>query len=372
MADKKKKGVEGLASEFNETYDFFRGEINKETQAYKQMSQEEFMMEKKIEEMNNDYSKLDLTALQNLTDQFWKFDNLLDRERCLDQLNKLSPIVIPENKNWVHCRKIISSAEYTGGLGRSMRFYVVDEPTQLILGLIEVKSDFKNVKVRDDEIGWDDELKNGRNKLNNIAILSTLIPVPDFGMNALGAKLIAFLGSCDVVRNSWKNKYNDELEGVSTTSLYGHSNSGSIYTGNNYFRSLGHTNGDVLLGLPKELYTTLSGIVSREFPEIVEKIKVGTNPKQRLLDFIFKTYQVDRSTATHGFKRGIYWCPFYLETNDHLKDFNLEKYTPRFNYSVGEIFQKWLPKSINRFNKLFDENRLSHEYKLYNNLIYGI
>jgi hypothetical protein len=54
MADKKKKGVEGLASEFNETYDFFRGEIIKETQAYKQMSQEEFMMEKKIEEMNTD------------------------------------------------------------------------------------------------------------------------------------------------------------------------------------------------------------------------------------------------------------------------------------------------------------------------------
>jgi hypothetical protein len=122
MSEKKKKMDEGSTFEFNETYDFFRGQIIKETRAYKQMSQEEFMMEKKIEEMNNDYSQLDLIALENLTNQFWKFDNLLDHERCLDQLNKLSPIVIPENKNWVHCRKIISSAEYTGGLGRSMRF----------------------------------------------------------------------------------------------------------------------------------------------------------------------------------------------------------------------------------------------------------
>ena len=78
MSDKNKKRDEDSTFEFNETYDFFRGQIIKETQAYKQMSQEEFMMEKKIEEMNNDYSQLDLIALENLTDQFWKFDNLLD------------------------------------------------------------------------------------------------------------------------------------------------------------------------------------------------------------------------------------------------------------------------------------------------------
>jgi hypothetical protein len=50
----------------------------------------------------------------------------------------------------------------------------------------------------------------------------------------------------------------------------------------------------------------------------------------------------------------------------------LDEYTPRFKYTVEEIFQKWLPKSIKRFQKLHSENRLTTKFKSYEKLIINI
>ena len=357
---------------FKDTFDYFKREIEKEIQTFNLMTQEGYMIERKLEEMNQHYSLDDMSWLSELRNDFWTFNNLEDFEGCILQLKNIKPSVVLADHRWVHYRRLISSAEYSGGLGRAMRFFVVDRSTDKLLGLIEVKSDFKNVKSRDKHIGWNSELKNQHHKLNNIAILSTLIPVTDFGRNCLGAKLISFLSLSDVIRDSWKTKYNNVLEGVSTTSLYGHDKNGSIYTGNNYFKSLGHSNGDVVFTLTKELYSKLSKVMFNEFCDEVEKINDGTNPKQRLMDFILKKYKVDRNTATHGFRRGVYWCSFYNESTDHLNNKKLDEYTPRFNYSVEEIFEKWLPKSLNRFEKLFNENRLTTKFKTYEKLIFNI
>lgn len=357
---------------FEETYDFYQREIEKQIQTFNNMTQEGYMIERKLEEMNQHYSLDDMPWLSELINDFWTFNNLEDFEGCIQQLKNIKPCVITADHRWVHYRRLISSAEYSSGLGRGMRFFVIDKNTDKLLGLIEVKSDFKNVKSRDEYIGWDNELKNLHHKLNNVAILSTLIPTPEFGFNVLGGKLIAFLSLSDVVRDYWKTKYNNVLEGVSTTSLYGHNKNGSIYTGNNYYKSLGHSNGDVVFTLPKKLFSKLSKIMSYQFRDYVEKINSGSNPKQRLMDFILKKYNISRKISTHGFRRGVYWCSFYNESIDHLNNRSLDEYTPRFDYTVEEIFEKWLPKSLNRFEKLFNENRLTTKFKTYEKLIINI
>lgn len=357
---------------FKVTFEFYRREIEKEIKMFNKMNQEHYMIDRKVDEMNQHYSLNDLQTLTFLRNDFWSFDNIEDCGGSIQQLKNIRPIVIPADERWVKYRRLISSAEYTGGPGRSRRFFAVDQTSNKLLGLIEMKSDFKNVSSRDKYIGWDSELKNQYRKLNNIAILSTLIPTPDFGSNALGGKLIAFLSLSDVVRDTWKNKYNDVLEGLSTTSLYGHNNNGSIYTGNKYFKSLSHSAGDVLFTLPKKLFSILSKIITNEFTDEVEKINSGSNPKQRLMELILKKYDIARNTATHGFRRGIYWSSFYIETNDHLNNKKLEHYTPRFNYTTEEIFQEWLPKSIKRYEKLHTENRLTTKFKAYEKLIINI
>jgi len=357
---------------FEETFDFYQREMEKEIQSFNNMSQEDYMIQRKIDEMNQHYSLDDIEWLSSLRNDFWTFKNLQDLDGCLEQLMNIKPCVIPSDERWTNYRRIISSAEYTGGLGRSMKFYVIDQTTKKLLGLIEVKSDFKNVPLRDSFIGWNKDLKTHHRKLNNIAILSTLIPVPDFGTNALGAKLIIFLSLSDVIRSYWRSKYDDVLEGVSTTSLYGHNKNGSIYTGNTYFKQLGHSNGNVIFNLTKDLYSNLSKIMLIEFPDKVSEINKESNPKQRLMEFIIKNYKLNRLKVQHGFKRGVYWCSFYNESIDHLNNKNLNKYTPRFNYTVEDIFQKWLPKSINRFQKLHSENRLTTKLKNYEKLIINI
>ena len=357
---------------FEETFDFYQREIEKEIQTFNHMTQECYMIERKLEEMNQHYSLKDKSWLTELKNNFWTFNDIEDFEGCIQQLKDIKPCVILADERWIYYRRLISSADYSSGQGRGIRLYVIDKSSDRLLGLIEVKSDFKNITSRDNHIGWNSQLKNHHHKLNNIAILSTLIPTPEFGFNVLGGKLIAFLSLSDVIRDYWKTKYNDVLEGVSTTSLYGHNYNGSIYTGNSYYKSLGHSNGDVVFTLPKKLFSKLSKIMSYKFPEDVEKINSGSNPKQRLMDFILKKYNISRNIATHGFKRGIYWSPFYIETNDHLNNRNLDEYTPRFNYTVEEIFEKWLPKSLNRFEKLFKENRLTTKFKAYEKLVINI
>lgn len=357
---------------FDETFDFFKLEIEKEIHFLNSMTQQEYMLERKIEEMNRYFTLKDLPSLIELKSKFWTFENHEDLNGSLEQLKNIKPCLIPGDENWVNYRRLISSAEYSSGIGRGIRYFVVDKNTDKLLGLIEVKSDFKGIKSRDEHIGWNDDLKNQHKKLNNVAILSTLIPVPDFGVNGLGAKLVAFLSLSDVIRDAWLTKYNDVLEGVTTTSLYGHSVNGSMYTGNKYFKSLKHTNGDVIYTLPLEFYKTLKTIVSFKYTEEVEKIMFGPNPKQRLMDFILKAYKVNRDTAIHLQKRGIYWSSFYLESIDHLNNKNIKQYTPRFNYSVQEIFEEWLPKSIKRFEKLYHEKRLTTNFQNYEELIYHI
>lgn len=358
--------------DFNESFDFFKHEIVKEIQFFNSLNQQDYMLEKKIEEMNRYFKPKDLPSLTELKNTFWTFHNHDDLNGSLEQLRNIKPCLIPGDENWVKCRRLISSAEYSSGIGRGLRYFVVDDNTDKILGLIEVKSDFSSIKSRDELIGWNGDLKNQQNKLNNIAILSTLIPVPDFGANGLGAKLITFLSLSDVIRDTWYTKYNDILEGTTTTSLFGHHINGSIYTGNKYFKSLKHTNGDVIYNLPLELYKTVKDIVSVEFQQEVESIMSGSNPKQRLMEFVLKKYDIDRKSAVHHQKRGIYWCSFYMETFDHLNDRNMEQYTPRFNYSVNEIFEEWLPKSLKRFEKLHRENRLTIKFKNYEELIHHI
>jgi hypothetical protein len=356
---------------FEETFDFFKHEIEKEIQSYNSISQTEYMTERKIEEMNQHFSFEDLSLINQLKNKFWRFNHLQDLNGCLEQLRNIKPCIIPGDENWVVFRRIISSAEYTGGLGRSIRLYVADKTTDKLLGLIEIKSDFKTLKSRDKFIGWDKTMKNKHKKLNNIGILSTLIPTPEFSFNVLGGKLIAFLGLSDEIRNTWKLKYNDILEGVTTSSLYGHKTNGSIYTGNKYFKSLNHSQGNVIYSLPNELFATLKYLISEEFPQNFDNLNKGTNPKQRLMDFILNVYKIDRKDCTHGYQRGLYFSEFYFETKDHLNNRNLNTYTPKFKYTVQEIFDEWLPKSLKRFEKLHQENKLKTNFITYENNIFN-
>ena len=62
--------------------------------------------------------------------------------------------------------------------------------------------------------------------------------------NMLGGKLIACLSTTDLIRKIWKDRYGDELVGLTTTSLYG---SYSMYNSIPYWKKLGSSKGTALI-----------------------------------------------------------------------------------------------------------------------------
>ena len=84
---------------FEETFDFYQREIEKEIQSFNNMSQEGYMIERKLEEMNQHYSLDDIEWLSSLRNDFWSFKNLQDLDGCLEQLKNIKPCVIPANAN---------------------------------------------------------------------------------------------------------------------------------------------------------------------------------------------------------------------------------------------------------------------------------
>ena len=241
--------------------------------------------------------------------------------------------------------------------GRNLKFLVEDEATGLYLGALTVTSDFGDLGARDKYIGWirDDRYKNKR--LNNVACGQAIIPIQPFGHNFLGGKLMALMITSDTIRNAWEEKYGDVLVGMTTTSLYGtHSQYNSMPT----FKKRGKTTGKMPIKLPKEMVR-----VWEEY--FGEKRKTRSNLDTR----IYRECGMKPKDYQNGMQRGIYFCPFYENTNEFLRG-EIEKSSlllrQNFVYYNNLISEWWKPKSEKRFNKLKSDNKLISELHFWDKL----
>ena len=87
------------------------------------------------------------------------------------------------NDSWTVTRRLIHTMEFTANPGRNIKFYVKDEVTDKILGVISLGSDVISVKVRDEFIGWTKENRIEDGLLNHTAIATTICSTQPFGYN---------------------------------------------------------------------------------------------------------------------------------------------------------------------------------------------
>ena len=357
--------------DFENTYEFVRGELVtyfKELHTYDVRTATTLQ---KFEEIQNYYSKpiknLDLNLLK---EGLWNFDNLHDKELTIQQIQSIEPLLIRGDKNWIHYRRMIHSAEYSSGVGRSLKYYIIDRNSKKLLGLIELSSDFGSLGSRDKHINWTHENRFNDGKLNNTAILSTCVSVQPFGHNVLGGKLMALLACSDVVRKDWKTKYGDELLGITTTSLFGNNNPTMYDSMKVIWKRLDKTNGDVIPNLPMELFKHIKNILKKCFPKELKQAESKTTPKQKVLNLILDKYSIPRKDCTHGYERGVYFSEFFQETKQILCGFDVPPIlTPRYKSSVNDLFQYWLTISIKRYEKLHSKGELKNDILFNNNLI---
>jgi hypothetical protein len=246
-------------------------------------------------------------------------------------------------KTWKAIEEHVSSFPFRRSPGRNNYFLVKNQYDDKNLGIIDVAADFLALGPRDKHIGWNKTDKILRNR--NIANISVCVPTRHFGYNMCGGKLLTLLAASDVVGNHWKEKYNDDLAGLTVTSLYGR---GVQYNRLKHFNYLGLTQGQGTVQIDEDLYQQMRLIVEEEEGEILGgRFTSGKNSRINIIRKACDYLDIDaRRLTTHGNRRGIYWCDRGENTSEFLKGIDTE-FKPK-DLSVETLTNHWRERWANK------------------------
>ena len=350
------------------------------------MSVEEQTLYKKWVEWNQDLhaSMMRLPVLQSYYDILWQPTDINNKELTIKEINALEPYVEiidddpKQSTRWTEIRRLIHTMGFTANPGRNIKIYIKDRLSKKILGQISLGSDITSLGVRDNFIGWTKEDKFAGGKLNNTTIATTIVSTQPFGYNFLGGKLIAAMATAPEIREYWKQKYDNVLIAVGTTSLYGiHSQ----YNGIPHFKTLGESKGKISIKPDDKYYDVWHHWLQenkadwyRDQIELASADKSGpvSGVKQKILGQIFKELGIKNDTYHHGFKRGVYFASMYENGNDFLCSKITEdklKLRPKFAEGNDYTIRWWKKHAISRYTKLHEEDRLKPEKLFYINAI---
>lgn len=370
---------------FDDEYDLFNYEREKKNiidnlEMLKSMTVQEHTLYKKWIECREYKDRYD--SAFNTKFNIWKPTDILDKSLTVNEITNLNPKIKLveheyEEEDWFNLRIFAHTLEFDANPGRLLKYIIIDENTDKYLGYAALGSDVVSIGTRDKLIGWtrDNKFKDG--KLNCIAIGTTIVPTQPLGYNFLGGKLIASLLTTQRIRDDWKNKYGDTLVGLTTTSLYGQ---GSMYNSIPYWKSLGESAGKVYIKPDPELYEKWHGWIKDNLAEEYNKYIVlpaennngpVTGIKQKILTIIMKELKIRLKDYFHGHHRGIYFSPFYTNYKEFLRSEITEDdliMKERIKKGLPDILKWWKNKAVNRYVKLYDENRIKSEVLYYSKL----
>ena len=317
----------------------------------------------------------------------WKPTDINNKELTIKEIESLDPYVEivddpKESTKWAAVRRMIHTMDFTANPGRNVKINVKDRVSGKLLGQISLASDVTAMGVRDNYIGWSKDNKFVDGKLNNTTIASTIVCTQPLGYNFLGGKLVAMMTTTPEVRAYWKEKYDNVLIAVGTTSLYGiHSQ----YNGIPLFKTLGESAGKISLKPDDKFYDPWHQWIKEHHAEwydeniTEERARNGANMgydrngpvsgiKQKILGKIFKECGIKANQYHHGFKRGVYFAMMYENGNEFLRnEITEDKLILKDKFKQGnEYIQKWWKKhAISRYTKLHDEGRIKPEHLFY-------
>lgn len=350
----------------------------------KSMSVQEFTFYKKWEELRQ-YRNTNISSNANDTkSRIWSLIDPTDEKITLSQINDIEPeVVFVEDGNkkyygdWNNLRLFCHTMEFNQNPGRFLRFLIIDKNTKKYLGVISVASDVISITDRDNYIGWSSENRLKDKRLAHSAIGSCIMATQPFGYNFLGGKLTACLTTSKIVRDTWERMYNQKLVGMTTTSLYG---SYSMYNNIKWWHKCGTSSGKILIKPDQISYDIWHNWIKKnrkeEYKESMTQKEGVSGPvtaaKLRVLSMIMETCDVKQKNYVHGFERGTYFSCFYENTKEFLQNKIQEDklvMKPLFLGDVKSILEWWKPKAVERYKKLFMENRIKSNVLFYDKMI---
>jgi hypothetical protein len=317
--------------------------------------------------------------------KIWTPTDITNVDLTIKELENLNPTIVhvtagsPYEHDWLMLRLFCHTMEYAQTPGRFIKLLItdgnVDNPRYL--GAVSISSDVIVITDRDDYIGWtaDNKLKDKR--LVHSAIGSCIMSTQPFGYNFLGGKLVAALITTSKTREIWKKLYDEELVGMTTTSLYG---SYSMYNSLKWWHKCGSSTGKMMIKPDDSVYEVWHQWIKDNRTEQYNKAmtqKEGvsgpvTGAKTRVINMIFQTLGIKSSDYTHGYERGVYYSCFYENTKEFLQNKITEKdlkLKELFKKDVQGVLDWWKPKAIERYKKLHGEDKIKSDILYYNKMM---
>ena len=269
------------------------------------------------------------------------------------------------------------SIPVSSGYGRRLRYLVMDEHTNKVMGLFGLGDPVFSLRHRDQWVGWNHE--DRKERLHHVVDAFVLGAVPPYSF-LLGGKLIALLATSNEVREAFKRKYNrkksvirerknaGEIAMVTTTSALGRSSMYNLLKCAEpklsaqldinierlekrlVFECVGHTQGFGEFHFSNGIYGSLIAYAKSNATATAshESWGSGFRNKQEVVQKALGKLGLPKSWLNHGIRREIYVAPLAENTRAFLcgNDSDLNYY----DQPVSELFQwyrkKWLlPRS---------------------------
>ena len=367
--------------EFN--FELEKSKFIKNLDYLKSMSAEEQTFYKKWVEVQTYKDFLNKSGVVKA--KIWTPTDINDVESTIKEIENLNPTIVhvrpgsPLENDWLLLRVFCHTMEYAQTPGRFIKLLITDgnEDCPRYLGAVSISSDVIVITDRDNYIGWtaDNKLKDKR--LVHSAIGSCIMSTQPFGYNFLGGKLVAALITTSKTREIWKKLYDEELVGMTTTSLYG---SYSMYNSLKWWHKCGSSTGKMMIKPDDSVYEVWHQWIKDNKSDQYNKAmtqKEGVNgpvtgAKNRVISMIFQELKIKTSDYTHGYERGVYYSCFYENTKEFLqnkigeKDLKLKEL---FKKDTQGVFDWWKPKAIERYKKLNGEGNIKSDILFYNKMI---
>ncbi|MBE7467780.1 MAG: DUF4338 domain-containing protein [Anaerolineales bacterium] len=266
---------------------------------------------------------------------------------------KIKPRLVQVTDNWQNdlfrLIRLTWSLPYSFGYGRRLRYLILDEHNDKIMGIFALQSPPIRFPARDNLFNYPQGKKV--ELINQTMDIHTLGAIPPYSI-LLGGKLVALATSCNQVRTDYVAKYAERktemedrilpahLVALTTTSAFGRS---SIYNRLKYkseviAQSIGYTEGYGNFHLQK-LYPVFKEYLAMEGVSL--KGGYGTGPK-RSWQFIRLTLDkvgIPGDLLKHGIQREAFLFPLVTNLKKYLEG---EDNTPQYrDLPFDELIDYW-------------------------------
>ena len=292
--------------------------------------------------------------------------------------HKISPkLVLVRKADSIHgylfrIAALLWSVPISRGYGRRMRYIVLDESNNKLMGILALGDPVFNLRCRDQWIGWN--VMQRQERLSFVLDAYALGAVPPYS-SLLGSKVVGALIGSSEIRDDFRRRYGDQAGLISqvkkdahlvlatTTSALGRS---SVYNrlrlpGLVEFAKIGTTEGWGHFLVTDEVFRQVRLVLKAHNDPYYNNYKYGQGPSWRLraVRKACTLLNMDSSLLRHGVRREVYAIP--LATNWKQVLLGLENQPAGSDSSCSRIaaaaVERWMIPRAERFSDWIDLRR---------------